>query len=141
MSAVDLRARSQSSPPPWTKIFFNFMQFFLESLANLYVCAPSWRVGALCPRRILDLPLQHISNSMFYFNDYMSTLADARGVPGMHAPWGIQILSFSCSFCENLANLYVGPPWRIGTPSYRESWIHPCLPISFSKPTNLMVLK
>ena len=37
-----------------------------------------------------------------------------------------KIFSISCSFWEILANLYVGAPWAVGTPSYRESWIRPC---------------
>ena len=40
---------------------------------------------------------------------------------GMRAP-GVQILSISCSFSENLAKSYVGasPPWRVGAPSRRN---------------------
>ena len=29
-------------------------------------------------------------------------------------------------FFEILTKLYVGAPWRVGTLSYRESWICPC---------------
>ena len=42
-------------------------------------------------------------------------------------PPGVQILSISCSFWENLAKSYVGgPPWRVGAPSSRKSWIRHC---------------
>ena len=40
--------------------------------------------------------------------------------------YGPKFLSISCSFSENLAKSYVGAPWRVGTLSYGESWIHPC---------------
>ena len=33
---------------------------------------------------------------------------------------GVQILSISCSFRENLAKSYVGTPWRVGTPTSGE---------------------
>ena len=38
---------------------------------------------------------------------------------------GVQILSISCSFWENLAKSYVGVPslWRVGAPTSGESWI------------------
>ena len=39
-----------------------------------------------------------------------------------------KIFLISCSFWENLANVYVAPPrsgW-FGAPCYRESWIRPC---------------
>ena len=34
----------------------------------------------------------------------------------MRIPLGVQILSLSCSFWENLAKSYVGAPWRVGAP-------------------------
>ena len=44
----------------------------------------------------------------------ITAVADLRGARGMHAPLGIQILSISCSFWENLAKSYVGAlgSWR-----------------------------
>ena len=39
-----------------------------------------------------------------------------RGTRGMRIPLGVQILSLSCSFWENLAKSYVGAPWRVGAP-------------------------
>ena len=42
-------------------------------------------------------------------------------------PPGVQILSISCSFWENLAKSYVGAPWRVGAPSSGKSWIRHCL--------------
>ena len=44
------------------------------------------------------------------------------GNPGS-APAGVQILSISCSFWENLKKSYVGAPWRVGTPISGKSWI------------------
>ena len=45
------------------------------------------------------------------------------------APPGVQILSISCSFWENLAKSYVGAPWRVGAPSSGKSWIRHCIPM------------
>ena len=42
-------------------------------------------------------------------------VVDLRGARGTRAPLGVQILSISCSFWENVAKLYVGAPpgsWR-----------------------------
>ena len=36
-----------------------------------------------------------------------------------------KVFSISCSFWGKLTKSYVGTPQRVGTPSYRESWIHP----------------
>ena len=37
------------------------------------------------------------------------------------------MFSISCSFRQNLAKSYVSAPvWRVGAPSYGESWIRPC---------------
>ena len=44
------------------------------------------------------------------------------GDPGS-VPAGVQILSISCSFWENLKKSYVGAPWRVGTPISGKSWI------------------
>ena len=38
------------------------------------------------------------------------SVADPRGAPGMRAPLGVQILSISCSFWENMAKSYVSAP-------------------------------
>ena len=38
----------------------------------------------------------------------------------------VQILSISCSFCENLAKSYVGAPRGVGVPSSEKSWIRHC---------------
>ena len=46
---------------------------------------------------------------------HMIAVVDLRGARGMRAPLGVQILSISCSFWENLAESYVGAPlgsWR-----------------------------
>ena len=52
-----------------------------------------------------------------------------RGVPSggskRGAPLRPKIFSILCSLLENLAFSYVGAPWRVGAPSYRESWIRP----------------
>ena len=37
-------------------------------------------------------------------------VVDQRGARGTRASLGVQILSISCSFWENLAKLYVGAP-------------------------------
>ena len=41
------------------------------------------------------------------------------------APLGVQVLSISCIFWENLANrmLALPPPWRVGAPTLGKSWI------------------
>ena len=46
----------------------------------------------------------------------MNPVADLRGARGMRAPLGVQILSISCSFWENLAKSYVVAPWGVGAP-------------------------
>ena len=45
------------------------------------------------------------------------------------APLGVQILSFSCNFWENLSKSYVGPlSWGVGAPSSGKSLIrHWCV--------------
>ena len=43
-----------------------------------------------------------------------NTLADLGGVRDAHPPLGVQILSISCSFRENLA--CSRPPWRVHAP-------------------------
>ena len=39
---------------------------------------------------------------------------------------GVQILSISCTFWENLTKLYVGAPWKVGAPTSGKSWIRHC---------------
>ena len=59
---------------------------------------------------------------------FEKTVADPRGAPPAHAsPFTDQnFLNFMQFFWENLVNLYVGAPsWRVGAPSYEESWIRP----------------
>ena len=47
------------------------------------------------------------------------------GAPGARPLW-TKIFLISCSLSENLENLYAGTPsWRVGAPSYGESWIGP----------------
>ena len=55
------------------------------------------------------------------------SVADLRGARGTPLP-GVQILSISCIFWENLAKSYVGAPLPrgIGAPSSRKSWIRHC---------------
>ena len=43
-------------------------------------------------------------------------VADLRGARGTRVPLGVQILSISCSFWENLAKSYVGTPPGVGAP-------------------------
>ena len=44
-------------------------------------------------------------------------MADLRGARGRRAPLGVEILSISCSFWENLAKSYVGtPPGELAPP-------------------------
>ena len=49
------------------------------------------------------------------------------GTRDAHPPLGVQILSISCSFRENLAKSYVGAPRRGGAPSSGKSWIRHCI--------------
>ena len=57
------------------------------------------------------------------FNQLLFAVADPRGRP----PLRTKIFLISCSFLGgNLANFYVGAPsWRVGAPSYEETWIRP----------------
>ena len=51
-------------------------------------------------------------------------VADPRGTSP--APTDQNFLNFMQFLGGNLANLYVGAPsWRVGAPSYEESWIRP----------------
>ena len=40
-----------------------------------------------------------------------------------------EMFLISCSFVEILAKPYFGAPWKIGGPTYGESWIHPAYSI------------
>ena len=53
----------------------------------------------------------------------IKAVADLRGAQGTRAPLGVQILSISCSFWENLAKLYFGAPRGVGAPFSGKSWI------------------
>ena len=57
-----------------------------------------------------------------------NAVADLRGARMTRpAPLGVQILSISCSFWENLANSYVCvPPWAVRAPSSGKSCIRHC---------------
>ena len=59
----------------------------------------------------------------------IATSGGFRGRAGRAPPPWPKIFSISCSFSQNLAKSYVGapPPWRVGAPSYGESWIRPWL--------------
>ena len=70
---------------------------------------------------VLGTPLLLLAHA--HLRGVQLTVVDLRGVQGMHAPVGAQILSISCSFWENLAKSYVGAPWGVGTPSSGKSWI------------------
>ena len=50
-------------------------------------------------------------------------LVKFRNCPPPTPTLGVQILSNSCSFWENLAKSYVGVPWRVGVPTSGKSWI------------------
>ena len=51
-----------------------------------------------------------------------NSIGGSRGAWGTHAPpLGVQILSISCSFRENLA--CSRPPWRVHAPPSGKSWI------------------
>ena len=47
------------------------------------------------------------------------------GVRDARPPLGVQILSISCSFQENLA--CSRPPWRVHAPPSGKSWIRHCM--------------
>ena len=58
------------------------------------------------------------------------SLADlGGGVRDARPPLGVQILSISCSFRENLA--CSRPPWRVHAPPSGKSWIRHCKSSSF----------
>ena len=54
-------------------------------------------------------------------------VADPRGMLPAHAPLRTKIFLISCSFWGNPAHLYVCAPPVVGTPSYGESYIRPCM--------------
>ena len=57
---------------------------------------------------------EHTINANLKSNMFTTaTLADPRGCP---SPPPTKIFLISCSFGENLENLYVGAPCRVGTP-------------------------
>ena len=54
---------------------------------------------------------------------------------------GVQILSISCSFWENLPKSYVGAlSWRVGAPSSGKSWIRHCQWLQFHLEPSKMTL-
>ena len=101
-SVADLRGREGRAPPLGSDgskggaprpKMFSISCVFLEFLENHRLATPP---GGLAP--------------------------PPMGNPGS-APAGVQILSISCSFWENLKKSYVGAPWRVGTPISGKSWI------------------
>ena len=65
-------------------------------------------------------PANEITGKMFH--SCPSALADlGGGVRDARPPLGVQILSISCSFRENLA--CSRPPWRVHAPPSGKSWI------------------
>ena len=62
----------------------------------------------------------------FNLSSKCSPLTDPRGAPGTRAPLVVQILSFSCSFRQNLKNNSNFRSWR--TP-WGKSWISHCSPL------------
>ena len=71
-----------------------------------------------------------------------NSLADlGGGVRDARPPLGVQILSISCSFRENLA--CSRPPWRVHAPPSGKSWIRHCNYFSkfhYFQSKNIMVL-
>ena len=64
-------------------------------------------------------------NNICYWEQYDKALADlGGGVRDARPPLGVQILSISCSFRENLA--CSRPPWRVHAPPSGKSWIRHC---------------
>ena len=64
-------------------------------------------------------------NHPIEFSSWTSSLADlGGGREGRTPPLGVQILSISCSFRENLA--CSRPPWRVHAPPSGKSWIRHC---------------
>ena len=66
-------------------------------------------------------------------HSHYSPLADlGGGVRDARPPLGVQILSISCSFRENLA--CSRPPWRVHAPPSGKSWIRHCSPYKYNSP-------
>ena len=66
------------------------------------------------------------------------SVADPRG----GRPPRPKCSQFHAVFTENLANLYVGvPSWRVGAPSYEESWIRPWGSLPFDTPLLLFLFE
>ena len=73
-------------------------------------------------------------------NLFTLALADlGGGVRDARPPLGVQILSISCSFRENLA--CSRPPWRVHAPPSGKSWIRHCLGSPSSMGTNIWWLQ
>ena len=67
----------------------------------------------------------------------VSAVAHPRGRLRHAPPLRTKIFLISCSFGENLANLYVGGPLGLGAPSYGESCIRPCSELWWGKAPSL----
>ena len=76
-------------------------------------------------RNVGSAPVNILNSKSLYV---WCTVADlrGRGCVGRASPLGVQILSISCSFWENLAKSYVGAPpphRRVGARTLEKSWI------------------
>ena len=81
-------------------------------------------------RSLLALNVAGIVTGSAKFNvDRLNLAVAGLGEGARDAPPGVQILSISCTFWENLAKWYVGPPSprRVGAPTSGKSWIRHCL--------------
>ena len=97
---------------------------------NLSDCSTAvrTRLGSL----YIHLYLQNYKGRNYYHPTLLTdftrreTVADlGGGCPRRALPLRPKIFSISCSFSHNLVKSYVGAPWRVGAPSYGESWIRP----------------
>ena len=75
---------------------------------------------------------KHTSSEIHLFTKelILPAVADSAATTPPPSPRS-KIFSISCSFSQNLENHMLAPSWRVGAPSFGESWFRPCPVIKF----------
>ena len=113
------RVGSSPSPlPPWMP--YGSATAFSWTTAHIYL--PDQTTGWFCFTHKFNVKA-YLVPSVQHSATCLPAVADLRGARG--TPPGVQIISISCSFWQNLTKSYVGA-WRVGTSTSRKSWIRHC---------------